>query len=281
VPSQGPAGQARATDRNALARNGGVALVSENVLFDHAAGVAVITISRPRVRNAIDRPTADEIASALDQLDQRDEIRVGVITGADGVFCAGMDLKALAATGERPISRTRGAFGIVEQPPSKPLIAAVEGPALGGGFELALACDAVVAAHDSTFGLPEVRRGLIAAAGGVLRLPRRIPRNVAMELVITGEPISAQRAHELGLVNHLAAPGAALRVAEDMARLVAGNAPLAVIMAKRIIDESQDWPAGEAFARQAPLVQAIRESEDACEGARAFVEKRVPIWRGR
>jgi enoyl-CoA hydratase/carnithine racemase len=204
-----------------------------------------------------------------------------VITGADGVFCAGMDLKALTATGERPISRTRGAFGIVDQPPSKPLIAAVEGPALGGGFELALACDAVVAAHDATFGLPEVSRGLVAAAGGVLRLPQRIPRNVAMELVITGAPISAWRAHQLGFVNRLAAPGLALRVAEDLARLVAANAPLAVTTAKRIVDESQDWPAGEAFARQAPLVQAIRDSEDAHEGARAFVEKRSPIWQGR
>ncbi|MCW2996853.1 MAG: enoyl-CoA hydratase [Solirubrobacterales bacterium] len=255
--------------------------MQDTVLVDDADGVRVVTINRPDVRNAVDLQTARAISDALDELEQRDDLRVGVITGSGGTFCAGMDLKALAATGERPIVKPRGAFGIVEQPPAKPVLAAVEGYALGGGFEVALACDLIVAAEDATFGLPEVKRGQVAAAGGVMRLQRRMPHHVAMEVVLTGDPLTARRAHALGLVNHLAAPGGALRAATEIAARIAANGPLAVAVSKRVMVESPAWPINEAFERQEPLVNVVRASEDAREGARAFVEKRPPVWSGR
>lgn len=251
-----------------------------SVRFTAEGGVAVITLDRPEVRNAVDRPTAEAIASALDELEATDDIEVGVLTGAGGMFSAGMDLKAFSATGERPVSGRRGAFGIVERPPVKPLIAAVEGKALGGGFEIALACDLIVAATDAQFGLPEVKRGLVAAAGGVLRLPRRIPRGIAMEMVLTGEPISAQRAAELGLVNRVVPAGHTFDHATTLAAAIAANAPLAVRTGKRLVDESVDWPLAEAFTRQAPHTDTVRSSKDAEEGAKAFTEKRPPIWVG-
>lgn len=252
-----------------------------SVGFAAEGRVAVITIDRTEVRNAVDRATAKEIAGALDELDVRDDLTVGILTGAGGFFSAGMDLKAFGASGERPIAAGRGAFGICGCPPDKPLIAAVEGQALGGGLEIALACDCIVAAEDARFGLPEVTRGLVAAAGGVVRLPRRIPQNVAMELVITGEPVGAQRARELGLVNRVVAPGRAVAAARKLAAVVAGNAPLAVRTSKRIVADSADWATGELFERQASLVDPVRSSEDAKEGARAFVEKRAPVWQSR
>jgi enoyl-CoA hydratase/carnithine racemase len=255
--------------------------IGETVRFEAADGVAVITIDRPQVRNAVDKPTAEAIAAAMDELDVRGDVRAGILTGGGGFFSAGMDLKALDATGQRPISESRGAFGIVERPPATPLIAAVEGPALGGGFEIALACDLIVAASDARFGLPEVKRGMVAAAGGAIRLPHRLPHAVALEMLMTGEPISAQRAHKLGLVVRLAEPGLALEVARELAASIAANAPLAVRTAKRIAYEAADWPLGEAFARQQPIVQVVRDSEDAREGTRAFAEKRQPVWTGR
>ena len=255
--------------------------MGEAIRFEAARGVAVITIDRPRVRNAVDQPTAEAIAAALDELDARDDVRAGILTGAGGFFSAGMDLKALNATGQRPISASRGAFGIVEDPPETPLIAAVEGPALGGGFEIALACDLIVASAEARFGFPEVRRGLVAAAGGLIRLPRRIPSAVALEMVLTGEPIGAERARELGLVSRVVEAGTALDAARGLAAAIAANAPLAVRTSKRIAYESADWPLAEAFERQQPIVQVVRDSEDAREGARAFVEKREPVWAGR
>jgi enoyl-CoA hydratase len=242
-------------------------------------GVAQITLDRPEVRNAIDLETAKQLAAALDRFDADDAARVGVLTGAGGMFCAGMDLKAISAGERRPMTE-RGMFGICERPPEKPLIAAVERFALGGGLEIALACDLIVAAHDAKLGLPEAKRGLVAAAGGVIRLPRRIPAAVAMELALTGDPIPVARAYELGLVNLVTEPGQAIAGARELAERIASNAPLATRTAKRLINDSADWPLAEAFERQLPLVQAVRDSDDAREGAKAFVEKRPPVWTG-
>lgn len=252
---------------------------SELISFTVVGEVAVITINRHEVRNAIDLPTARALEAAMDRIDTDVDIRAAVLTGSGGIFSAGMDLKAFSATGERPIT-SRGAFGIVARPPAKPLIAAVEGRALGGGFEIALACDLIVAAENSEFGLPEVRRGLVAAAGGVLRLPRRIPRNVAMELALTGAPMSAVRALQLGLVNQVAAPGAALQSAVFLAAAISANAPLAVQTSKFLVDAAADWSADVAFTEQAPYTDKVRNSQDAQEGARAFVAKRTPQWTG-
>jgi len=242
--------------------------------------ILLVTINRPEVRNAIDRATAEAIAAAMDELDADPHLRVGVLTGAGATFSAGMDLKAFAR-GESTVTESRGFAGLVARPPVKPLIAAVEGWALGGGFEIVLACDLVVAAEDATFGLPEVKRGLTPAAGGLFRLPNRIPYHQAMRLVLTGEPLPARRAAELGLVNELTPPGQALAAARQLAATIAANAPLAVAAAKRTVVESADWPLDECFARQAAISGPVHRSEDAKEGARAFLEKRAPVWTGR
>ncbi|MEU6008318.1 crotonase/enoyl-CoA hydratase family protein [Streptomyces sp. NPDC047453] len=252
--------------------------MSRTVTFEVDRGVAVVTLDRPDVRNAIDLPTARQIAAALDEVDAREDVMAAVFTGAGPVFSAGMDLKAFSATGERPLVEGRGAFGICERATEKPLIAAVEGKALGGGMEIALACDLVVASEESWFGLPEVKRGLVAAAGGVLRLPRRVPRAVALEMVLTGEPVDAARAHALGLVNRVVAPGTARERAVELARSIAGNAPMAVRVAKQLVASAPDWPEAEMFDRQRADVDRVRSSADAAEGARAFVEKRPPVW---
>ncbi len=254
--------------------------MSDAVLLEVRDGIGTITLNRPAVRNAIDLPTALALAEALHAVDDRADVAVVILTGAGSTFCAGMDLKAFAATKERPIHDRRGAFGIVRQPCEKPLIAAIEGNALGGGLEIALACDLVVAAASSRLGLPEVKRGLVAAAGGVLRLPRRIPQAVAMELILSGEPLSADEARSWGLVNRVAPDGEALTVARELASAVAANAPLALRAAKRIVLESADWSADEGFDRQAVYTDPVRSSADAAEGARAFVEKRPPRWTG-
>jgi enoyl-CoA hydratase len=243
-------------------------------------GVLTITINRPEARNAINLAVAHGVAAALDELESRAELSVGIITGAGGTFSSGMDLKAFVR-GERPGLPGRGLAGICEAPPRKPMIAAVEGWALAGGFEIALACDLIVAAENAQFGIPEVKRGLVAAAGGLLRLPRRLPPHVAMEMALTGDPISAADAYRHGLVNRLTAPGEALAGALQLAHRITPNGPLALAVSKQIITESADWPTGEAFARQAPLLTAVMGSQDAQEGARAFAEKRPPVWQGR
>lgn len=248
---------------------------------EHVDGVAVLTIDRPHRRNAVDLPTAQAISDALDALDADPGLGAAVLCGAGDLFCAGMDLKDFAETGRRPVVEPRGGFGIVGRPPRTPIVAAVEGPALGGGFEIALACDLVVAGVGATFGLPEVRRGLTASGGGLVRLPRRIPRNVAMELALTGAPLDAARCAELGLVNRVVPDGTARAAAYELAALIARNAPLAVLASKQVVVQSADWPEAEAFARQEPLVDPVRRSADAREGARAFAEKRTPRWRGR
>jgi enoyl-CoA hydratase len=251
--------------------------MSAPVRVDADGGVLVITIDRPEARNAVNLAVAEGIAAALDRLDGDDEVRVGILTGAGGVFSAGMDLKSFAAGEPRPHVADRGFAGIVQAPPRKPLIAAVEGWAVAGGFEIALACDLIVAARDTRFGIPEVKRGLIAAGGGLIRLPRRIPYHVAAELALTGDPIDAERAHALGLVNRLAAPGEALAAARELAATIAANGPLAIAATKRMLtaDESDAWE------RQRAIAGAVLASEDAREGARAFAEKRAPVWRGR
>jgi enoyl-CoA hydratase len=249
------------------------------VLAERRDGVLVITLNRPQARNAVDAAVATGVAAALEELDSDAELKVGIITGAGGYFCAGMDLKAFVR-GESP--RTdRGFAGICQRPPEKPVIAAVEGFALAGGLEIALSCDLIVAARGARLGIPEVKRGLAAAAGGLLRLPKRIPYHVAMLMALTGEPLAAERAYEVGLVVELCEPGAALDAALRIGGLIAANGPLAVRVSKRILQSAIDWEEPDAWKRQAELIEPVFTSADAKEGAIAFAEKRAPVWQGR
>jgi enoyl-CoA hydratase len=252
----------------------------EAVLSESRGRVLLITINRPDQRNAVNAAVAAGIAAALDQLDGDPELSLAVITGAGKGFSAGMDLKAFVA-GERPYAADRGFAGIVVRPSVKPLIAAIEGFAVAGGLEIALACDLIVASRGARLGIPEVKRSLVAAGGALLRLPRTLPRNVAMELALTGDPIDAERGYELGLVNRLAEPGGALDAALELAETIAANGPLALAATKRVMRESADWPDAEFFERQEKVVRPVMSSEDAREGATAFAEKRPPVWKGR
>jgi enoyl-CoA hydratase len=253
---------------------------TQAVLTERRDGVLLITLNRPDARNAVNLALAEGVAAALDDLDASDDVAVGVLTGAGKGFSSGMDLKAFT-TGERPWVGDRGFAGIVQRPPEKPLIAAVEGFAVAGGCEIALACDLIVAARGARFGVPEVKRSLVAAGGALLRLPRRLPAGVAMELALTGDPIEAERARELGLVNALAEPGGALDAALDLAARIAANGPLALRATKRILSESAGWPEEEFWQRQGEISGPVFSSEDAREGAVAFAEKRDPVWKGR
>ncbi|MEI2416816.1 crotonase/enoyl-CoA hydratase family protein [Orrella sp. JC864] len=255
--------------------------MSELIKVDIVDGIQIITVNRPEAKNAINLQTAQQLAAALEQMDASPDVRIGILTGAGGTFCAGMDLKAFAQKGERPYVQGRGFAGLAEHPPAKPLIAAIEGYALAGGCEMALAADLIVAARNARFGLPEVKRGLVPGSGGMLRLPRRVPYHVAMEIVLTGEMFDAERAHAWGLVNRLAEPGQALEGALALARVIVENGPLAVQTAKRIISQSGDWPQDAMFDRQRPLIAHIFTSADAKEGATAFAEKRKPVWQGK
>ena len=243
-------------------------------------GVLVITINRPDQRNAVNAAVAEGIGRALDALDADAELAIGIVTGAGKGFCAGMDLKAFVA-GERPWYADRGFAGITQRSADKPLIAAVEGFAVAGGLEVAIACDLIVASKGTRLGIPEVKRSLVAAGGGLLRLPRLLPRAVAFEMALTGDPILAERAYELGMVNRLTEPGGALDGALELAAQITPNAPLGLAGSKRILNESQDWPVAEFFDRQQAISGPIFDSEDAKEGATAFAEKRAPVWKGR
>lgn len=254
------------------------------VLTEGRDGVLIITMNRPEVRNAIDGRTAALLAEAFTTLDTDDAWRVGVLQGGSTAFSAGADLRAVAA-GDSPLVPGRGFGGLTERPPRKPLIAAVEGYALGGGFEMALACDLLVASSTVQFGLPEVTRGLIASAGGLLRLPTRVPHSVAMRLALTGDRLGAAEAHALHLVTDLVAPGAALDAAVALAARIAVNAPLAVQASKRLVASAADPTANPAsknlLALQAELQARILATRDVAEGIAAFREKRPPKWEGR
>jgi enoyl-CoA hydratase len=249
------------------------------VLTEVSGGVAVITINRPEARNAVNGEVARGIAAAIDELDASKDVQVLILTGAGGTFSAGMDLKGFLS-GDSPAAGDRGFGGLVQRPPAKPVIAAVEGYALAGGFELVLACDLVVASEAAKFGLPEVRRSLVAGAGGLLRLPKHIPYHLAMEMALTGEHYPAARLHQAGLVNRLVPAGQALDAARELAGRVALGGPLALTATKRIVVESADWGAAEAFDRQGEILTPVFMSADAREGALAFAEKRAPVWKG-
>jgi enoyl-CoA hydratase/carnithine racemase len=253
---------------------------NDAVLTERRDGVLLVTLNRPDARNAVNAALAEGVAAALDELDADDELSVGVLTGAGKGFSSGMDLKAFVA-GESPYAADRGFAGITQRAAEKPLIAAIEGFAVAGGFEVALSCDLIVAARGARLGIPEVKRSLVAAGGALLRLPQRIPYHLAMELALTGDPIDAERGYELGIVNRLAEPGGAVDAALELAAEVARNGPLALKASKRIVQSSGDWTDSEAWEKQGEIAGPVMVSEDAREGAIAFAEKRDPIWRGR
>lgn len=248
------------------------------VLVEQRDRILIITINRPKAKNAVNLAVSQGLADAMDRLDGDPGLSVGIVTGAGGSFCAGMDLKAFAR-GERCDIDGRG-LGFTQKPPAKPLIAAVEGYALAGGTEVALSCDLIVASRDAAFGIPEVKRGLVAGGGGLLRLPQRIPYAIAMELALTGENLSAERAHELGLVSALAEPGGALDAAIALAEKITANGPLAVAATKQIVVQSRYWGDEEQWTEQMKILAPVFMSKDAQEGAIAFAEKRAPKWTG-
>ena len=254
--------------------------MAEEVLMDVTDGILTVTLNRPKARNAANKALAEGVAAAMDTLDNDDSIRVAILTGAGGTFCSGMDLKAFV-TGETPNVEGRGFAGLTEATPRKPLIAAVEGYALAGGLELAISCDLIVAADDAKFGIPEVKRGLAAAAGGLIKLPRQIPKRLAMELALTGDFISAQRAYDIGLINEVVPAGTALDAAKALAAKIVANGPLAVAISKQIVLQSEDWSAEEMWQKQQELAMPVFTSEDAIEGSVAFAEKRAPNWKGK
>jgi enoyl-CoA hydratase len=255
-------------------------MMTEEVLVDVNDGIMTVTLNRPKARNAANKALAEGVAAAMDKLDSDDSIRVAILTGAGGTFCSGMDLKAFVS-GETPNVEGRGFAGLTEATPRKPLIAAVEGYALAGGLELAISCDLIVAADDAKFGIPEVKRGLAAAAGGLIKLPRQIPKRLAMELALTGDFISAQRAYDIGLINEMVPAGTALEAAKALAARIVANGPLAVAISKQVILQSEDWSGDDMWQKQQELTMPVFTSEDAIEGSVAFAEKRAPNWKGK
>jgi enoyl-CoA hydratase/carnithine racemase len=256
------------------------AVSTEPVITERRGNVLLITLNRPEVRNAVNAALAEGVGQALDALDGDDTLSVGVLTGTGGFFCAGMDLGAFVK-GESPWYGDRGFAGIAQRASRKPLIAAIEGFAVAGGMEIALACDLIVAAKGAKMGIPEAKRSLVAAGGALLRLPRRMPYHLVMELALTGDPFPAERFHECGLVNRLAEPGGAVDIALDLAAQLSKNGPLALIASKQILQEQFDWSTAEMWQKQGGISGPVMTSEDAKEGASAFKEKRDPVWKGR
>ena len=251
-----------------------------SLLTEERDGVLILTVNRPELRNAIDYPTAERIGTTLERFDADERLKIAIITGAGGGFSSGMDLGG-CGQGSKPSYADRGFAGMTRKTADKPLIAAVEGYAVAGGFEMAIACDLIVASRTARFALPEVRRGLIAAAGALLRLPRRMPYHVVMELALTGDFISAERLHGFGVVNRLVEPGTALDEAVALARHIAEGGPLAIAATKRILVEQQDWTLDNMWTNQDGPFRTAADSEDAREGAAAFKERRPPRWKGR
>jgi enoyl-CoA hydratase len=250
--------------------------MADEVLIERRGRVLLVTLNRPDARNAINTELTEGLIGAIEELDEDDGLTAAVLTGAGKGFCSGMDLKAFAAGGP-----PRGLPRILEQGAAKPMIAAIEGFAMAGGLELALTCDLLVAARGAKLGIPEVGVGLFAAGGGLYRLPQRLPYGVAMELALTADPITAERAFEYGLVTRLADPGGAVDEALALAERIACNAPLAVAASKRLIRAAQGCDEADFWALQKPLIPGVFGSEDAKEGPRAFAEKRAPVWSGR
>ena len=253
------------------------------VNYEKRGPIGLLTIDRPEARNAVNGDVAQGMEAAIDELEDDDEVWIGVLTGNGPVFCAGADLKAIASGQAAALNTERGGFGgIVVRERTKPIIAAVDGPALAGGTEIVLACDLVVASTQARFGIPEAKRSLVAAAGGMFRLPRKIPFNIAMELALTGDPISAERAHHFGLVNRLVEPGTVMDAAMELAGQICVNAPLAVRESRRLVLESITVTDDrDGVGRSSAALMGLAATEDFAEGPMAFIEKREPVWKGR
>ena len=250
--------------------------------FEQRGPIAIIKINRPEARNAVNGAVAEGIEAAIDEIEAKDDIWIGIITGEPPVFCAGADLKEINSGKAASLATARGGFaGVTQRERTKPLIAAVDGPALAGGTEIVLSCDLVVASTTATFGIPEVKRSLAAAAGGLFRLGRKLPFNLAMELTLTGDPIGAERAHHFGLVNVLTEPGQALEKALELAEQICANAPVAVRESRKIVLEATNAPDDVGWRMSAEGMAKAMQSEDFSEGLTAFIEKRPPQWKGR